>query len=66
LVEHGGQCEDGSGYDCPICSGNVSPEFIEWLDEVVAASEAQPGQVMTFDEAIAFFRNFDTGSPDPQ
>jgi hypothetical protein len=54
VVEHERQCEDGSGYYCPICSGNVSPEFIEWLDEVVAASEAQPGKVMTADEFNAW------------
>ena len=56
-VEHDG-CDDGSGTDepCPICRGEMSAEFIEWLGEVVAASEARPGRTMTAEEATEWLR----------
>lgn len=44
---------DDAGNDCPICRGDISPKFAERMR--VAAD--QPGISMTFDEAIAWFRN---------
>jgi hypothetical protein len=44
--------EDGDR-PCPICRGEVADEFIAMVEQSVA----QPGQVMTFDEAIAWLRN---------
>jgi hypothetical protein len=48
--------DDGTDAPCPICRGEMSPEFTEWLTEVVAATEAQPGKSMTADEAIEWLR----------
>ena len=46
--------EGGDGdRPCPICRGEVSDEFIAKVERAVA----QPGQVMTFDEAIAWLRD---------
>ncbi|MDF0541161.1 hypothetical protein PX699_02320 [Sphingobium sp. H39-3-25] len=53
VIEHGERCgDDGPDGACPICRGEMSPEFIEWLGEAVAAAEAQPGKAMTAEEAI--------------
>lgn len=53
MDEHGERCDDdGTNEPCPICRGEMSPEFIEWLGEAVAAAEAQPGKTMTAEEAI--------------
>jgi hypothetical protein len=37
---------------CPICRDEVSDEFVAMVEQA-----AQPGQVMTFDEAIAWLRS---------
>ena len=44
------ECDDHS---CPICRGEVSDEFIAMIEQAAA----QPGQVMTFDEAKAWLRS---------
>ncbi|MDB5715992.1 MAG: hypothetical protein JWO15_3389 [Sphingomonadales bacterium] len=38
--------------DCPICRGDVSPEFVAMIE----AAADQPGEVMTADEAILWLR----------
>lgn len=44
---------DGPDEPCPICRGDpLDPEFIEMIEHAAA----QPGRVMTFDEAIEWLR----------
>ena len=47
------ECGGDGDRPCPICRGEVSDEFIAMVEQAVA----QPGQVMTFDEAIAWLRD---------
>ena len=54
MEEHGERCGgDGTDEPCPICRGEVSDEFIAMIEQAAA----QPGQVMTFDEAKAWLRS---------
>ncbi len=53
----GGCGDEGLDGPCPLCRGEASPEFIEWLGEVVAAAEAAPGKVMTAEEAMEWVRS---------
>jgi hypothetical protein len=52
--QHAGRCgDDGTDEPCPICRGDpLDPEFIEMIEHAAA----QPGRVMTFDEAIEWLR----------
>ena len=53
MIEHDGRCDDdGADEPCPICRGEVSPEFVERIK----AAAAQPGQVMTIDEFNVWLR----------
>lgn len=46
--------EGGDGdRPCPICRGDVSDEFLAMIEQAAA----EPGKVMTFDEAIAWLRD---------
>ena len=46
--------EGGDGdRPCPICRGEASDEFIAMVEQAAA----QPGKVMTFDEALAWLRD---------
>ena len=53
VIEHERRCDDGTDDLCPICRGEVSDEFVAMVEEAAA----QPGQVMTFDEAITWLRS---------
>ena len=48
-------CGDEHGDDsCPICRGDeLDPDFLAMIEQAAA----QPGQVMTFDEAKAWLRS---------
>lgn len=51
VIEHEERCDDdGADEPCPICRGEVSDEFLAWVEQ--AAS--QPGQAMTADEFTAW------------
>jgi hypothetical protein len=53
VIEHDGRCDDdGTDEPCPICRGEVSPEFVERIK----AAAAQPGQVMTIAEFNVWLR----------
>jgi hypothetical protein len=53
VVEHDGRCDDGTDEPCPICrSEELDPDFLAMIEKAAA----QPGQVMTADEAIEWLR----------
>lgn len=65
MIEHEERCEDVGGDDgmdepCPICRGDVSDEFLAWVEQ--AAS--QPGKTMTPEEFSVWLDSLGTGSPD--
>jgi hypothetical protein len=50
-------CDDGwEDQPCAICRGEVSDEFVEFVERAVV--EAEKGSSMTAEEAIAFIRSF--------
>jgi hypothetical protein len=54
VVEHEGRCdEDWQDKPCAICRGEVSDEFLT----VVARAAAQPGRVMTAEEAMEWLES---------
>lgn len=52
MDQHEGRCEDGTDAQCPICRGDVSDEFFAMIEQAAA----QPGRVMTGEEAIEWLR----------
>lgn len=46
--------DDHEGIDCPICRGEISPDFIE---RIKAAGEAEPGPAKTAEEFKAWLRD---------
>jgi hypothetical protein len=54
VVEHGGRCDDdGADEPCPICRGDeLDPDFLVMIEQAAA----QPGRVMTAEEAIEWLR----------
>ena len=52
--QHEERCgDDGMDEPCPICRGDpLDPDFIDMVEQAAA----QPGRVMTFDEAIEWLR----------
>ena len=54
---------DHEGVDCPICRGEMSTEFIERMK---VAGEAEPSPPMTAEQFVAWLRDIDARSTDPQ
>lgn len=54
MVEHGGRCDDdGADRPCTICRGEeLDPDFLAMIEQAAA----QPGRVMTGEEAIEWLR----------
>jgi hypothetical protein len=53
VAEHGGRCDDGDEQDCPICRGEMSPDFIEMIER---AGAAKPSRRMTGEEFVEWLR----------
>lgn len=46
--------DDGTDEPCPICRGEMSDEFLAWVEQAAA----QPGRAMTAEEAIEWINSF--------
>ena len=54
MIQHKGRCDGGTDNPCPICRGEeLDPDFLGMIE----AAAAQPGRVMTAEEAIEWVRS---------
>jgi len=56
MIEHEGHCDDAA--DCPLCHGEMAPEFVEWVEWAAA----QPRRVMNIDDFKTWLDGLSTGS----